>query len=116
MSASSPSTPAPAFVTQLRIQKVIELVPQGTPGSLFIRVEMPEIWDTIGIVAMATEPVVSVKVRALEQQFPQADFHEDFVMKLRGWDVLDENATLADAGATDGSIFLITHRRRRPVR
>ena len=36
--------------------------------------------------------------------------------KLRGWEVLDEGASLADAGATDGSIFLLTHRRRRPVK
>jgi hypothetical protein len=41
---------------------------------------------------------------------------EEFVMKLRGWEVLDESASLTDAGAIDGSIFLLTYRRRRPVR
>jgi hypothetical protein len=30
--------------------------------------------------------------------------------------VLNESDTLATVGAVDGSIFLLTHRRRRPVR
>jgi hypothetical protein len=37
-------------------------------------------------------------------------------MKLRGLEVLDEGRTLAESGAIDGSIFLLSHRRRRPVR
>ena len=42
--------------------------------------------------------------------------HGDFVVKLRGWEILDEAASLADAGVIDGSILLLTFRRRRPVR
>jgi len=38
------------------------------------------------------------------------------VLKLRGWEILDENASLAEAGVVDGSILLMTYRRRRPVR
>jgi len=30
--------------------------------------------------------------------------------------VLDERRSVAEVGARDGSIFLLTHRRRRPVR
>jgi hypothetical protein len=41
---------------------------------------------------------------------------EDYVLKLNGWEVLDESASLAATGAVDGSIFLVTGRRRRPVR
>jgi hypothetical protein len=48
--------------------------------------------------------------------YPDAAFHEDFVTKLNGVVVTDENASLAEAGATDGSIFLVQYRRRRPVR
>jgi len=33
-----------------------------------------------------------------------------------GWEVLDEAASLADVGVIDGSILLLTFRRRRPVR
>jgi hypothetical protein len=104
------------FVAQLRTRgDVIELAEPGGPA-ITVRVEMPEVWDTIRVHASPDERVLSVKVRALEVLYPVSDVHEDFVMKLRGWDVLDENATLAAAGAVDGSIFLLTHRFRRPVR
>ena len=56
-----------------------------------------------------------VKLAALQYVSPDDDV-DDYVIKLRGFEVLDENVTLAQAGARDGSIFLLTHRRRRPVR
>jgi hypothetical protein len=107
------STP---FVTHLRSRKsIIRLAPEGTEA-ITIRVEMPEVWDVVAIVVAATAPVLAVKLRALEALFPEAQLHEDFVFKLRGWEILDEAASLADAGVIDGSILLLTHRRRRPVR
>jgi hypothetical protein len=42
--------------------------------------------------------------------------HSDFVMKFRGWDILDEASPLSELGIDDGAILLLTHRRRRPVR
>lgn len=104
------------YPNQLRVRETIEIAPATAPGALRLRVEMPEVWDVVGITALPTEPVVTLKVRALEALYPQAEYHEDFVLKLRGWEVLDETATLADTGAIDGSIFLLTHRRKRPVR
>jgi hypothetical protein len=107
------STP---FVTQLRSRpSTIHLAPDGV-DAITIRVEMPEVWDVIAIVVAASEPVLAVKVRALEALFPEAQLHQDFVLKLRGWEILDEAASLADAGVINGSILLLTHRRRRPVR
>jgi len=104
------------FVTTLRSRKsIIRLGPEGA-DTITIRVEMPEVWDVVAIVVAPTEPVIAVKVRALEALFPEAEMHQDFVVKLRGWEVLDESASLADAGVIDGSILLLTHRRRRPVR
>ena len=41
---------------------------------------------------------------------------DEFVLKLRGFEVLNEDVSLAEAGAIEGSIFLVTYRRRRPVR
>lgn len=107
------------FVSQLRARKTtIRLAPDGAgPGAaLTIRVEMPEVWDTVRVVVAPTEPVLAVKVRALEALFPEAPLHEDFVLKLRGWEILDEAASLAEVGVADGSILLLTHRRKRPVR
>jgi hypothetical protein len=77
---------------------------------------MPEVWDTVRIDAPASEPVLSVKVAALRALFPDGEFHEDFVLKRNGFEVLDETASLRETGAVDGTIFLVTHRRRRPVR
>lgn len=104
------------FVTQLRARATtIRLVPDGAEA-ITIRVEMPEVWDVVRIVTAPTEPVIAIKQRALEALFPEAEFHQEFVLKLRGWEVLDESAPLNEIGVVDGSILLLTHRRRRPVR
>lgn len=109
------SAPAP-FVTTLRSgKKTIDLSRKGDP-SITIRVEMAEVWDTVRIVASPTEQVTTIKRAALEAMAPDAGIPEDFMVKLRGWEVLDEAATLTEAGAVDGSIFLVTYRRRRAVR
>jgi hypothetical protein len=81
-----------------------------------LRVQMPEAWDAVRFVAAPSEAVASLKGRALEMLAPGAQSPDEFVLKLRGWEVLDESATLADIGVQDGSILLLTSRRKRPVR
>jgi hypothetical protein len=54
-------------------------------------------------------------MRALEELAPGAIL-DDHVLKLRGWEVLDEAAPLAGTGVENGSILLLTSRRKRPVR
>lgn len=104
------------FVTTLRSRpSTIRLAADGGEA-ITIRVEMPEVWDVVAIVVAPDEPVVVVKQRALEALFPEAAMHQDFVVKLRGWEVLDESESLVNAGVLDGSILLLTHRRRRAVR
>lgn len=104
------------FVTQLRARtSTIRLVPTGATG-ITIRVEVPEVWDVIRMVVSPREPVLTVKVRALEALFPEAELHSDFVLKFRGWEILDEAAPVGELGIGDGAILLLTHRRRRPVR
>ena len=106
------------FVTSLRARRTtISLAPEGT-AAITIRVEMPEVWDVVRIVAQPTEPVLAVKMAALQALYPEAEgeYHADFAVKLRGWEILDEAASLTDAGVVDGSILLLTFRRRRPVR
>jgi hypothetical protein len=104
------------FVAQLRARtSTIRLVPQGAQG-ITIRVEMPEVWDTVRFVVAPREPLLTVKVRALEALFPEAELHNDFIVKFRGWEILDEASPIAELGIENGSILLLTHRRRRPVR
>ena len=40
---------------------------------------------------------------------------DEYVVKLHGFEILDETAPLSSTAASNGSIFLITDRRRRPV-
>ena len=104
------------FVAQLRARgTAIQIAAAGAP-SITVRVEMPEIWDTVKASVSTTTPVRELKVRALETLYPVDEPADEFVLKLRGWEVLDENASLAEVGVVDGSILLMTYRRRRPVR
>jgi hypothetical protein len=104
------------FVSQLRTRGgVLQLAPAGAPA-ITVRVELPETWDTVRASVSPTTPVAVLKLAALDAFYPQGEAPDAFVMKLRGFEVLDENESLTDVGAVDGSIFLLTHRRRRPVR
>ena len=104
------------FVASLRTAKEAPIA-VGAPGpdALTIRVEVPERWDVALLSAAPTASVAQVKLAALREVSPDDDASE-YVIKLRGFEVIDENVSLASAGARDGSIFLLTHRRRRPVR
>jgi hypothetical protein len=110
------SATAKPFVNALRTRgKAIDLSRAGEEA-LTIRVEVAEAWDAVSISASPREPVVSIKRAALDALVGGHELPEEFVIKLRGWEILDEGASLTDAGAVDGSIFLLTHRRRRPVK
>ena len=103
------------FVTTLRTRgSTIDVAPQGAP-TITIRVEMPEVWDVVRIAASPTQPVIEVKTAALHALYPETA-PDEMVIKLRGWEILDETASLADCNVVDGSILLLMFRRRRPVR
>ena len=107
------STP---FADQLRARPgTIVLSPGATPR-LTIRVQSLEQYDVVRIDAPADESVVNVKVAALAVLDPVAAFHDDFVVKHRGVEMLDERVSLTAAGIPDGAIISVSHRRRRPVR
>jgi hypothetical protein len=105
------------FTATLRTRRTTVALNEGA-DAITIRVEMPEVWDVVRIQVAPTQPALAVKMAALAALYPEAEgeFHADFVLKFRGWEVLDEAATLADLGVINGSILLLTHRRRRPVR
>jgi hypothetical protein len=80
-----------------------------------VRVQVPEVWDTVRIDAPPDTPVLTLKELALEALVATAEPAE-WVTKLRGFEVLDESASLSAAGVLNGSTLLVTSRRRRPVR
>ncbi|MDQ6634215.1 MAG: hypothetical protein M3Z10_05585 [Gemmatimonadota bacterium] len=103
------------FVSQLRARgDVLQLAAAGS-HAITVRVEMPELWDTVRASVTPSSAVATLKAAALDALFP-GEAADAFVMKLRGFEVLDENESLTQVGAVDGSIFLLTYRRRRPVR
>lgn len=80
-----------------------------------VRAQVLEAWDAIRIDADPSASVRSLKELALRELYPGENHETDFVVKLNGFEVLDEEAPLSATGARDGSTFLITDRRRRPV-
>ena len=105
-----------AVVQQLRANRApIALAPAGA-GSVAFRVQVAEMWDAVRVVAHGDAGVADVKRRVVAEFFPGHEFPDDFVLKLRGWEVLDEGQSLSKAGIGDGSIVLLAYRRRRPVR
>ena len=88
----------------------------GTGACITVRVEVPEVWDAVRVEAPPVASVLVVKMQALAVLFPDGGAPSEFVMKLNGFEVLDEQATLRDVGAAEGSTFLLTSRRRRPVK
>ena len=103
------------FVSKLRARRESVLLGPQDGETIRIRVEIPELWDVVRIVASPSETVLALKVAALAALDPRGD-QRDYVMKLRGFEMLDEQHTIAEAGAKQNSTFLLTHRRRRPVR
>jgi len=103
-------------VSQLRARRgVVQLGPDDQPR-ISLRVQVPEIWDVVVVETPTSEPVSSVKTNALAALLPDGDSADAYVLKLNGYEVLDESVSVADSGAKSGSTFLLTHRRRRPVR
>ena len=107
--------PARPFVTELRTREGAIRVGSGAP-SLTLRVQAPEVWDVVVVETSPSTPVSDVKRAAVSALLGAGVDPDDIVMKLRGFEVLNESASVADTGAVDGSIFLATYRRRRPVR
>lgn len=105
-----------AFVSQLRAARAPILLAQPGAGTLTVRVEVAELWDTVRVVARPETTVAEVKKRAVADFFPGHAYADEFVLKLRGWEMLDERQPLSASGVVDGSIILLAYRRRRPVR
>jgi hypothetical protein len=104
------------FVSELRTSDDVIVVGGGDGGVLHLRVQVAEMWDALRVDAPESASVVSVKNAALEKVFPYGESAAEFVVKLRGFEILDENESLGAAGIRNGSTLLLSRRRRRPVR
>lgn len=103
------------FVTSLRSQGQALKLGIGDGPVLHLRAQVLEAWDAIRIDASPTASVKSLKELALKALYPDARHPGEYVVKLNGFEILDEAAPISSTVAKNGSIFLITDRRRRPV-
>jgi hypothetical protein len=83
---------------------------------MFLRVQSAELWDALRVDAPASATVASVKTAALERFFPSGVNSDEFVAKLRGFEILNEDDSIGSSGVRDGSTILLARRRRRPVK
>ena len=107
---------SPPFVTGLRTNGNVINLASGDEPVLHIRVQAADLWDSVRADAPPTETVTGVKRAALNALYPGGIFPGDYVVRLHGYEVLDENISLSAAGVRNGSILLLVSRRRRPVR
>ncbi len=81
-----------------------------------VRVQLLERWDRMAFDVKPETSVATLKRDALSAFGLATAAPSDYVVKLRGWEVLGEQGSLAESGARDGSTYLIEYRRRRAVR
>jgi hypothetical protein len=104
-----------SFVNSLRTRG--DAFKLGSPSGevLRLRAQVLEAWDTIRIDVNPQASVRSLKELALRELYPDVRHDDEYVVKLNGFEILDENAPISSTAARNGSTFLITDRRRRPV-
>lgn len=93
----------------------IALGPDG-PGAITVRVQVAELWDAVTLRCAEGTSSTALKQVVLDALGERHHPASDYVLKLRGFEVLDESAPVTVAGAREGSTFLMAFRHRRPVR
>ena len=104
------------FVSELRTSDDVIVIAGGDGAVLHLRAQAAELWDTLRVDAPESATVASVKNAALDKFYPDGVSAAEFVVKLRGFEILDENESLAASGVRNGSTLLLSRRRRRPVK
>ncbi len=105
-----------ALLNGLRSRRDAIALGNDGPGAITVRVQMPELWDTVTVRCADGTSSAALKQVVLDAFGERHHPASDYVLKLRGFDVLDEGAPVTVAGAREGSTFLMTFRHRRPVR
>jgi len=106
---------ATLFVSGLRTRGEPFKLGSNAAAPLQLRAQVLEAWDAIRVDADPLASVKSLKELALRELYPDVRHADEYVVKLHGFEILDESAPISSTAAKNGSIFLITDRRRRPV-
>jgi hypothetical protein len=82
---------------------------------LRLRVTVQDAWDEVPIDLPPAASLAELKRAALDATKVRKD-PDEYVLKFRGYELLDESRTLADAGLVPNGAVIVLPRRRRPVR
>jgi len=108
-------TPQTPFVNSLRTRGDAFKLGSASNQVLHLRAQVLEAWDAIRIDANPSASVRSLKELALRELYPDVQSADDYVVKLHGFEILDEDAPISSTPARNGSTFLIADRHRRAV-
>jgi hypothetical protein len=78
-------------------------------------VTVQDAWDEIPLDLPAAASLAELKRAALDATKVRRD-PDEYVLKFRGFELLDESRSLADAGLVPNGAVIVLPRRRRPVR
>ena len=82
-----------------------------------VRVMVTDVWDQVFVAVSAATTVTELKRQALERTLRKPGLRlDDYVVKFRGAQVLDESLMIGALGARANSPFIVLPARRRPVR
>jgi hypothetical protein len=89
----------------------------GVGTRFAVRVMVTDVWDQVFLAVEPTMPVAELKRQALAQALKRAPVRlEDYVVKFRGAQVLDESVTLLALGVVPNAALIILPARRQAVR
>jgi hypothetical protein len=83
--------------------------------TLRIRVTVQDAWDEVPLDLPPATSLAELKRAALDATRVTRD-PDEYVLKFRGFELLDESRSLADAGLVPNGAVIVLPRRRRPVR
>jgi hypothetical protein len=83
--------------------------------NLRLRVTVEDAWDQVPLDLPASTPLADLKRAALDATKVKRD-PDEYVVKFRGFELLDESRSLADSGLVANGAVIVLPRRRRPVR
>jgi len=105
-----------ALLNGLRSRRDVIALGADGPGAITVRVQIPELWDLVTVRCGDGTSCTALKQVVLDAFGERHHPADDYILKLRGFEVLDESVPVTVAGAREGSTFLMTFRQRRPVR
>ena len=81
-----------------------------------VRVMVTDVWDQVFLAVEPTTTVAEHKRQALAQALKRSNLRlDEYIVKFRGAQVLDESTTLAALGVVPNAPFIVLPARRQPV-